>query len=346
MNDQGLRTPGNQHTGQSPVVSVIIPTYNYSRYLREAVESVRAQSFHEWECLVIDDGSTDETDKVLSDLVLEEPRVVAIAQPNLGLSGARNTGLRRARGRFIQFLDADDLLSPGKLAAHVHALETMPEVDIVYGPVRYFDDTPPGPLRMTPRDPERPEPPAISGRGAEVLRRLLTTNQMTVVAPLVRRSVFDAVGTFDEGLSRMEDWDLWLRCAIAGKSFGYVWTSQPVALVRTHTASLSHGETRMRLAEIQVRLRLRRTLDTPESEALNSRLLSEARAHAGWAIGLDGDPKAGLRQLVRATVRRPNVKWARWTAGLILLLLPGGRRLFDLARPHSKLDDMANGHVN
>jgi len=312
---------------ESPTVSVIIPAHNYARYLSYAIESVRAQTWDDWECIVVDDGSTDETPELLARLTIEAPRLVVVSQSQQGLSAARNAGLRKARGEFIQFLDADDLLLPTKLATHVQALQSDLDVDIVYGPTRYFDDAHPEVSRTSFRGPEGPEPPPLPGRGNAVIERFLAGNQMTVVAPLVRRSIFDAVGSFDERLRRMEDWDLWLRCAIAGYRFEFIPAPGPVALVRVHAASLSHDEIPMRLAEIQVRARLDHGLLEISQRALNRRRLAEIRAETGRRIGFERDLGDGLRLLVSALLTRPRARWLAWTAALVVMLLPGGRRL-------------------
>jgi hypothetical protein len=114
----------------TPLVSVIIPAYNYGRFLGEAVSSVLCQTFRDLECIVVDDGSTDDTGQVLASFT--DPRMVFAATPRLGVSGARNRGLELSRGRFIAFLDADDRWRPGKLERQVGLLAEEPDVDMVF----------------------------------------------------------------------------------------------------------------------------------------------------------------------------------------------------------------------
>jgi len=113
-----------------PLVSVIIPTYNYGRFLGEAVSSVLCQTFRDLECIVVDDGSTDETGQVLASI--SDPRMVFTGTPRLGVSGARNRGLELSRGDLIAFLDADDRWRPGKLERQVAILADEPDVDMVF----------------------------------------------------------------------------------------------------------------------------------------------------------------------------------------------------------------------
>ena len=107
-----------------PVISIIIPCYNQGKYLADAVTSVRAQTYSHWECLIINDGSTDNTQEIAESLHQSDNRIRVINQKNKGLSGARNTGLKEVRGKYIQFLDSDDLLLADKLEHQLIQLET------------------------------------------------------------------------------------------------------------------------------------------------------------------------------------------------------------------------------
>lgn len=322
------RLPGEGESApEDPVVSVIVPAHNYARYLQESIGSVRSQTFGDWECLVVDDGSTDNTLDVLSQMAAADQRIRIFSQPQRGLSAARNRGLQLSRGRYIQFLDADDLLHEAKLQLHAQTLDVKGDVDIVFGPTRYFDDGERSVLRSSLLGPDGPKLAPMSGAGAEVLHRLLVGNQLTVAAPLVRRSVFDTVGTFDERLDRLEDWQLWLRCAIAGKRFLFLPSTAPVALIRVHGASLSSRVAPMLLAEIQMRRRLQPVLSTRIARDLNRRRMYEASAEVGKLLGLGGKPTAGLRHLVPVLLLRPRARWLAWTAALLMMQIPGGRRL-------------------
>src|SRR5690606_40203485 len=98
-----------------PLVSIIVPCYNYGHYLLETLNSVKSQIFKDWECIIIDDGSTDPTAEVAREATRIDRRFRYYYQENKGLAAARNSGILRSRGEFIQFLDADDFISPNKL---------------------------------------------------------------------------------------------------------------------------------------------------------------------------------------------------------------------------------------
>src|SRR5512133_802692 len=204
-----------------PVVSVIVPTYNYGRYVAEAVRSVQRQSLSDWECLVVDDGSTDETRAVVEGLAAADPRVRYLHQRNQGLSAARNTGIREARGELLQFLDSDDLVEPRKLEVQSAFLAAHPETGIVYGEARYFADGAPDQRLHSPRPGNRPWMAGVSGTGKPLVSALLRDNIMVVNCPLVRRTVVDACGEFDVRLRANEDWQYWIRCALAGVRFEF-----------------------------------------------------------------------------------------------------------------------------
>lgn len=136
------------------MISIITPVFNGERFIREAALSVQAQTYKNWEWIIINDGSTDGTADILEKL--DDPRVRIVYQDNLGVSSARNVGLGLARGKYVTFLDADDILPPNSLSARVEILDTFVDVDIVHGGVnvtsngalvrRYQPDLEAGPL--------------------------------------------------------------------------------------------------------------------------------------------------------------------------------------------------------
>ena len=189
----------------NPKISVILTTYNGSSrgYLSNAIESVLTQSYQNFELLIIDDGSTDNTKKTCSSY-LESDRVRYIYQENSGLSAARNTGIRASSGEFLCFLDDDDVWKPEKLQKQLEFIQNrLSEVNnwgLIFTWLELIDE----------------QGEVISYRGhhqeGRLYRSLLFGN--TVDAPssvLVRREVFDNVGLFDEFFENCQDWDMWLR---------------------------------------------------------------------------------------------------------------------------------------
>ena len=216
----------------APLVSAVIPTYNYARYVAGAVESVLAQSFDDLEIVVVDDGSTDETADTLHPFL---ERIRYIHQEHRGLAAARNTGIRVARGPYVAFLDSDDLWLPEKVSVQISRLDGDPAVGLVYGEAALFTETSPGTTTLHSYWAHHP-----SGK---ILPWLVRQNVVPSPTPMVRRQLFDQVGPFDETLSACEDWDMWIRIARVSE-FAYV--DRVLAKYRVHAANMSLDYERMR----------------------------------------------------------------------------------------------------
>ena len=188
---------------QPPTASVIIPTYNQARLVTRAVDSVLAQSFTDYEIIVVDDGSADETSRYLA----AQPGLRVIRNPaNRGPSVARNQGLTAARGRYVAFLDGDDLFTSLKLAAQVPQLDANPALGMVFGDIQFCDEHDRDlPCRYS--DLRRPHP------GPDIFEALTYENFIPLHALLIRRECLQATGGFDETMRWAEDWHLWLRLA-------------------------------------------------------------------------------------------------------------------------------------
>lgn len=216
-----------------PAVSVVIPTYNYAAYLGEAISSVLRQDHANFEILVVDDGSTDDTAHVVSRFT--DTRVRYVHQTNAGLSSARNTGIRGARHEIIALLDADDMWLPAHLSSSIsHFARLDPAFAIVASPHRYVDASGGDiPSRATPIQPEREIP---------VADVVLKTRFMPS-AVLIRREVFAECGYFDTSLRSSEDRDMWIRIGSRHRIF---LQNQTTVLIRKHTANMSSQTNRMR----------------------------------------------------------------------------------------------------
>lgn len=225
-------------SGTGPRVSIIIPAYNYARYLGDALESVLSQTFDLWECVVADDASTDDTVAVAESYAARDRRIRVLRLPHGGVSAARNAAIRASSADLVQFLDADDRLSPGKLAFQVRFLDEHPETDIVYGHVGYFRSEAPGVMLQSPKGKLSASIFNDRVHGApEALRKLELYNFLHIASPLLRRKVCDHVGWFGEAVP--EDYEFWLAAAVAGFRFDYCEGGDPVAMARTHGASAS-----------------------------------------------------------------------------------------------------------
>ena len=182
---------------KTPEVSVIIPTYNRAWVLKEAIDSVLAQDFKDFELIVVDDGSTDNTPQILDSYHQD---LVVVRQPNRGVSAARNRGIAAAGGGLIAFLDSDDLWLPRKLSSQVVFFNSNPEAVINQTEEIWIRNG----VRVNPKT--RHHKPS-----GMIFEQSLALCLVSPSAVMMKRSLFDEVGLFDEDLPACEDYDLWLR---------------------------------------------------------------------------------------------------------------------------------------
>jgi len=182
---------------KNPYVSVIIPTYNRGWILREAIESVLSQEFTDYELIVVDDGSTDDTPDILGDYGRD---IIVLHQSNRGVSAARNRGIAASRGQLVAFLDSDDLWLPRKLIGQVDFFKANPAALICQTQETWVRNG----VRVNPRNRHH----KFSGMIFEPSLALCLVSPSAV---MIRKTLFDRVGTFDESLPACEDYDLWLR---------------------------------------------------------------------------------------------------------------------------------------
>lgn len=212
---------------QDGLVTTIIPVFNRPILVREAIESVLSQSYKNVEIIVVDDGSTDNTPDVLTELARGEPRVRLFRQLNSGPGVARELGRLNARGEFIQYLDSDDVLLPKKFEVQIDALKLNPMADVCYGKTEQLA------LRATPN--------GIAGRSTGVAHSsmypsFLRERWWYTSTPLYRRSVVERAGPWST-LMNEEDWEYDCRIASMGGRLAYV--DALVSLHRYHDEHLS-----------------------------------------------------------------------------------------------------------
>lgn len=254
-----------------PLISVIIPCYNYAHYLAECFRSLQQQSYSNWECLLVDNASTDNTKQVVEEFAKQDTRIKYLYQPIKGPSASRNLGIKEAKGDYIQFLDSDDLFKYNKFQKAIALFEKHPDVDIVYSGARYFKDGNLNDLYFSMaanRNNDRDWMCYAEGGKAQLLPELLKENIMVISSPVIKKSALDAIGYFDESLAYNEDWELWLRFAFADKKFLVDRAEDSFALIRVHTASHSRNPFKMFLAGLIIGLRYQEKI---EDRSLKSR---------------------------------------------------------------------------
>ncbi|AFY34772.1 glycosyltransferase family A protein [Calothrix sp. PCC 7507] len=226
----------------TPKVSVVVPAYNVSSYIQKALTSLELQTFRNFEVLVVDDGSIDDTVAVAQQFCQRDSRFQLLQKSNGGLSSARNYGICHARGEYIAMLDADDVYHADKLANHVTRLDKEADVGVVYSASR------------TIRDDGRLTFMTLSGKpiNSHPLLALLCKNFVGHGSNAVfRRCLVEEVGGFDEELRSWEDVDFWLRIA-ATQKWRFYREKRILSYYRVRPSGLSFNLVQMRISGEQV----------------------------------------------------------------------------------------------
>ncbi len=301
-----------------PTVSVVIPAHNRAAYLGEAIDSVRSQTFVDWELLIVDDGSTDRTREVVA-AHRDDARIRYCYQSHQERSAARNRGIADTSGPYIAFLDADDVWKPQKLARQVLALEHAPETALCYTLTGRIDAE--GRALDAGRHLRAPT--------GYVLSRLLRQDFIANSSVTIRRCCLKRVGAFDATLPvyGREDWDLWLRIA---RWYPILPVKEELTLHRVHEGNTSHE--RSFASGLAVLEKLSR-----DREFIAEARMSPQAMFAYLYIGAAGAPDARLPRATRATrlawavAHHPPSLGSRWALiALTRLLLP--ERLVRYAR--------------
>lgn len=222
---------------KNPLVSIIIPAYNSSLFIPKTLQSVIDQTYTNLECLIVDDGSTDDLKAAINPFLEKHLFIKYIHQDNKGLSSARNTGFSNAHGTYIQFLDADDLISPGKIEEQVSILEKHEEIGVSYTNYRPFNsDT--GKLLDRYSHLITKENPL-----EDFLFKWERGLSMPVHSALFRKNIWKDNTVFNEQLRAKEDWAMWVSLALNGVKFHFL--DKDYALYRMHDKNMSQDHMHM-----------------------------------------------------------------------------------------------------
>ena len=285
-------------TAERPLVSVIITSYNYARYIGEAIESVWAQTYSPIEIIVVDDGSTDDTRAVLAPYA--DAGVTCIFQENEGKSGALNRGLAASQGEFIAFLDSDDAWLPDAVEWRMALFDADPLVGVVYARALVVDAN--GVLQAYQLGaPER--------YAGDTVRSLLCGVFIHFVTFMVRRTSLEAVGAaFDPAFGAANDWEMYLRLARVCR---FAFLAEPMARYRVHGTNWSRNAGAVNAEILRlVHLTLRR--DTMSAIPPAHRAIALRNLYTIVALGYlsIGDRRRGLPYLAHALVHAPHPLWA------------------------------------
>jgi len=289
-----------------PKVSVIITTYNSMPYFVETLDSVLRQTFADFEVIVVDDGSTDQTTTWASRI--DDSRVKLIPQPNQGVSVARNTGISHAKGNYVAFLDGDDLWESTKLEKQVQVLDCYPQIGLVHTWLALMDEQ----SHLTGRVMR----PRAEG---EVWEQIIENNMVACSAAMVRRCCLEKVGVFEPNLLVAEDWDLWIRIAA---SYPFAVIKEPLVHYRLHTQSKSKRYPAM----VQnFRTIIERAFESVPYELLHLRNRSYGRVNLciAWKCIQTSEPdfEKATDFVRRALLHYPQLRFSREYMRLILAIV-------------------------
>lgn len=289
----------NATTDPSPLVSVVVATYNMGHYLPQAVQSILSQSHANVEVVIVDDGSTDDTPRVTEDLS-RDPRVRVHRQANGGQAKAKNKGIELSRGDFLAFLDADDMWLPDKLVRQLALFENRPHVGVVYSDYACMD----GEGAAIPKPPTRMHRGRISGA-------LLIENFVSFPTAVVRRECIERCGVFDLTYGMGIDYDLWLRIS-AHYEFDFV--VEPTVRYRIWSGQMSKNYRKR--YESAIRIMQRFLTDNPHAVAPAVVRAAWAHTYVGRGDAIlwnEKDRAAARADYVRALRHRPHY-WPAWRA--------------------------------
>jgi glycosyltransferase involved in cell wall biosynthesis len=278
-----------------PTVSVILPTYNRKSLLLEALQSVFAQTYRDYEVIVVDDGSTDQTREALEPLF---HAIRYISKPNGGEASARNRGIQEAQGGYVAFLDSDDLWEPRFLEVTTDYLGRHPDLGLV--------STAWWTIPKGRREP-RVRKPVLHGDLFPLLMRQSFISASAVVA---RRECFQRVGVFNESLEQAADYDMWLRIA---RAYPIAFLNTPLGRRRKHPGNISRNRLLLRKRALQI---AEAHYDPARvSDAVYQRLRSELYISMGRAhlkLGEVEEAKTCFRQAAALTPYRPRPRRYLW----------------------------------
>jgi glycosyltransferase involved in cell wall biosynthesis len=291
----------------SPLVSIIIPVYNGEKFIKETLESIFEQTFQDFEIIIVDDGSIDGTRNILEQYA---GKVTYIFQENSGPSRARNTAIKIAKGKYVAFLDGDDLWTPNKLELQIGYMESHPYIGMVFADMMTFNES--GVIQASYlKSIKRKNFYSILLAEQHELKdpfsMLLYANFIPTGTVIIRKVCMDDIGFFDENISSVEDLDMWMRTSIFCK-VGFV----PCVLKkkRDHEGNISKDLYKATVSAIYVREKIRR--DFPDHAARYRKgfdeRLSEAYFEKGYWNFSRSNTKEARAAFMRAMAYKFNIK--------------------------------------
>jgi len=275
-----------------PTISVIIPTYNRANFICETIDSVLNQTYQDYEIIVVDDGSTDDTKQVLSKY---GNRIIYIYQENQQVGAARNNGIRHSKGKYIALLDSDDVWLPQKLEKDIACFELDSRIGLVYSDVIYISSDGAALYKRKLKCPT-----------GDILKSIVLQNFVVLSTAIVRRECFEKVGMFstDREMSGSEDAEMWIRIA-SQYYFGYI--DEITTKYRMHQTSMTSDPDNMKrsiLCAIDTIFANKELL--PKISHLKNQVYSNIYTHIAINYYGSGNMKKSREYLKKALLMYPN----------------------------------------
>lgn len=316
MTDKNIQVKRGEQVKTSPSVSIIMPAYNVTMYIAEALDSVFAQTFTDYEIIVINDGSpdTNELERVLKPY---RERIVYAKQANQGLSGARNTGLHISCAPFIALLDSDDVWMPNYLAVQMEVIQRDSTIDVLYSNAIIFGNT---------VDDGREMMNLLPSEGEVTFERLVLQQCNVIISVTARREIMFRVGLFDEDFRSSEDFDMWLRVVKKGGRIAY--HRQALFRYRRRRDSLSSDPIWMCKHFLKVLEKAEKTLNLTANEHQSllqgrDRIQATLDMYEGKKAFFNGDTKSAIKNFTKANIFFKSLK-----ISLLIKFLPVAPRFF------------------
>ena len=298
---------------EPPSISIIVPAYGVAHLVGEALASLQAQDFRDWEAIVVDDGAPDDVAAALAPFE-SDPRIRLLATDNGGLATARNRAIAIARAPLVALLDGDDLYEPDYLSTMIAAIGVDPGIGFVTCDATNFG--------LPSREGQRfsryaPQQPPIT------LARVLQREFNIFVGCVIRREALDSVGGFDGDLRSAEDFDLWIRLLAQGWACGHV--ARPLVRYRRRPDSLSANSATLLHATAQVYAKAETALRGRPEAAIAARMRASTLQQIDWiaaeAMIREGQARDGVALLTRSGADKRSLRWR--IAMPVMRALPG-----------------------
>jgi len=276
----------------NPKVSIILPSFNRAHLLPRAIKSILSQTFQDFELIIVDDGSSDNTEEVIKSF--KDNRIIYIRHDkNKGANAARNTGLQVAGGEYIAFQDSDDEWLPEKLEKQIKVFETAPsEVGIVYTSFwKYLNNN----------DKIYIPDPQIKQKEGYIFKQLLERNFIGLPTAIIKKKCFEKVGRFDEELYYLEDWDLFIRIS---RYYQFMFINEPLVISYDTPGSVSKQEGSIKINALKLIFQ-----KNWKDLAMDEHLLARHYFNIGNILCSDGKIKEGRKFLIESVKFDPlNIK--------------------------------------